>query len=58
MDGRGETFEDAVFEGGDDGVVDVALAADRRRLRGLWTLKGESLSGNFQERTEPPTVKP
>ena len=27
LHGRGETFEDAVFEGGDDGVVDIALAA-------------------------------
>mgnify|MGYP007123233207 CR=1 FL=1 len=29
---RGESLEDAVLEGGDDGVVHVALAADRRRI--------------------------
>ena len=32
LHGRRETFEDAVLEGGDDGIVDVALAADRRRV--------------------------
>src|SRR5712691_8409961 len=29
---RGEAFEDAVLEGGDNGVMDVALAADRGRV--------------------------
>ena len=33
LHGRGETFEDAVLEGGDDGIVDVALATNRRRVR-------------------------
>src|SRR5258708_601030 len=32
LHGRRETLEDAVLEGGDDGVVDIALAADRRRV--------------------------
>jgi hypothetical protein len=31
--GGGETLEDAVIEGSDDGVVDIALATDRRRVR-------------------------
>src|ERR1700753_630469 len=30
--GGGETLENAVLERGDDGVVHVALAADRRRV--------------------------
>jgi hypothetical protein len=30
---RGKTLEDAVFERSDDGVVDIALAADRGRVR-------------------------
>src|SRR4051794_5349216 len=30
--GRREALENAVLEGGDDGVVDIALAADRRRV--------------------------
>src|SRR5215468_7851335 len=32
LHGRREALEDAVLEGGDDGVVHVALAADRRRI--------------------------
>src|SRR3954449_4898998 len=32
---RGKTLEDAVLESGDDGVMDVALAADRGRVRQL-----------------------
>src|SRR5438477_211591 len=32
LHGRGKALEDAIFEGGNDGVVDVALAADRRRI--------------------------
>src|SRR5205807_4951798 len=30
--GGGETLEDTVLERGDDGVVDIALATDRRRV--------------------------
>src|ERR1700678_1649259 len=33
LHGRGEALQDAVFERGDDGVVHIALAADRRRVR-------------------------
>src|SRR3984885_9751395 len=32
LHGRGKALEDAVFERRDDGVVHIALAADRRRL--------------------------
>src|ERR1700732_2289124 len=32
LHGRRKTLKDAVLEGGDDGVVNVALAADRRRV--------------------------
>src|ERR1700682_1993082 len=32
LHGRRETLEDTVLEGGDDGVVHIALAADRRRV--------------------------
>ena len=49
-------FEDAVFERGDDGVVDVALAADRRHLRKWLPMIASMFAAETATRSALPVV--